>query len=383
MQNGGCWLINIKHELQNYPPIDIDKISGIGDIIPDYIRNSIILYNKALESLRMNSEDIAIIELKKSVAMNPNFYEAINLLGLCYMQTNEYKKAENLFQRVTSAEGNGINAYRYLSYLRNTLAKSPDSNQDAVAVQIDAEQPEKPDDGKHMGKALKFLFGNRTISGKKINILKYVIGFLAGFTVFAILIVSGVFDGGVVDLTVNDDLVGSLQQKIEDLESQNKKLSDDYNAQKKLLDDVNTDVDYLRLANRLFEVQDLLTGKKYEAAGELLLLLSDVEFADYELNAYNRLKASVYPLAAQTAHETGYNLYKNEKFSDALKKLERVKVYYKDYKNLDAVDYYIGKCYAALGDIKNAIAAYNRVISQFPNSSFARYSRTRINEFGN
>ncbi len=377
-------MINIKHELQNYPAIDIDKISGSGDIIPDYIRNSIILYNKALESLRMNSEDIAIIELKKAVSMNPNFYEAINLLGLCYIETNEHNKAENLFQRVTSAEGNGINAYRYLSFLRNSLVRPLDLNQDVSNITIDGENTKKPDDkDRGMDKALKFLLRNRTISGKKINILKYAIGFFAGFMALAILLLAGVFGGGVADLTVNDELVGSLQQKIELLESQNKKLGDDFNAQKKLLDDANTAVDYLRLTNRIFEVQDLLTAKKYEAAGELLLLLNNINFADYELNAYNRLKASVYPLAAEAAHETGYNLYKNEKFSDALKKLERVKVYYKDYKNLDAVDYYIGKCYTALGDIKNAIAAYNRVISQFPNSTFARYSRTRINEFGN
>jgi len=44
-----------------------------------------VLYNKALEDFRAKSEDIAIIELKKAISLNPDFHEAMNLLGIFYI----------------------------------------------------------------------------------------------------------------------------------------------------------------------------------------------------------------------------------------------------------------------------------------------------------
>jgi len=73
-------LINLGQELLNYPPINLANLAESNREIPDNIKNSIILYNKALESLRTNSEDIAIIELKKAISISPDFYEAMNLL---------------------------------------------------------------------------------------------------------------------------------------------------------------------------------------------------------------------------------------------------------------------------------------------------------------
>ena len=58
-------MIDFKKELQNYPPIDLNKLSESNPDMPDNIKNSIMLYNKALEKFRFGSEDIAIIELKK------------------------------------------------------------------------------------------------------------------------------------------------------------------------------------------------------------------------------------------------------------------------------------------------------------------------------
>ena len=86
---GGLGLLNIRDELQFYPQINLTDLENNGTQIPDNIRNSVILYNKALENLRMGSEDIAIIELKKAISMNSTFYEAMNLLGLCQNANTE------------------------------------------------------------------------------------------------------------------------------------------------------------------------------------------------------------------------------------------------------------------------------------------------------
>jgi len=93
-------MIDFKNELQNYPMIDLDKLSQANPNIPDNIKNSIVLYNKALEDFRAKSEDIAIIELKKAISLNPDFHEAMNLLGIFYMYIGENDKAAEVFQKL-------------------------------------------------------------------------------------------------------------------------------------------------------------------------------------------------------------------------------------------------------------------------------------------
>lgn len=84
--------MDVKAELKNFKAIDLDEIVRGGEAIPDNVRNSVYLYNKAIEDLRTDSEDMAIIKLRKAVALNPHFNEALNLLGVCYTYVGEKKK---------------------------------------------------------------------------------------------------------------------------------------------------------------------------------------------------------------------------------------------------------------------------------------------------
>jgi len=106
-------LINLKKELKSFLPINLDNILKMGNEISEDIKNSILLYNNALENLKMDSEDIAMIELRKAISLNPEFYEAINLLGICYYYLKDYDKAEEMFAKVAKAEKNGVRAFNY------------------------------------------------------------------------------------------------------------------------------------------------------------------------------------------------------------------------------------------------------------------------------
>ena len=77
-------MINLRDELKNFAPVDLESILKINPDISEDYKTSVDLYNSALENLRFNSEDIAIIELKKAVALNPEFNEAVMLLGVCF-----------------------------------------------------------------------------------------------------------------------------------------------------------------------------------------------------------------------------------------------------------------------------------------------------------
>src|SRR5690554_1043093 len=104
-------------ELKKFSEIDIGNLQKNVKDLPDDMINSIKLYNKAIDSLKRDSEDIAIIELKKAVSLNPGFNEAINLLGLCYAYIGEKDLAQEMFSRVVDSESNGIKAFNYLKVI--------------------------------------------------------------------------------------------------------------------------------------------------------------------------------------------------------------------------------------------------------------------------
>ena len=112
-------MIDLKQELQDFHTINLQDIYQGETDIPDNIRNSIFLYNKALETLLSGSEDIAIIELKKAISMNPRFYEAMNLLGICYSCAKDNVRAAETFEKVIKAEQNSVKALKYLSLLNS------------------------------------------------------------------------------------------------------------------------------------------------------------------------------------------------------------------------------------------------------------------------
>jgi hypothetical protein len=66
-----------------------------------------------------------MIELKKVVSSNPNFYEAVYLLGLCYAYTNQLEKAEELFTSIVKRENNAIKAADYLNFISISEDDSP------------------------------------------------------------------------------------------------------------------------------------------------------------------------------------------------------------------------------------------------------------------
>ena len=109
--------MDLKAELENFRPINLEEIVPEVDKITANVRNSILLYNKAIESLRSGSEDIAVIGLKKATSMNPGFNEAFNLLGICYSYMGEREKAAEAFNRVIKAESNSVLAMNIMQRL--------------------------------------------------------------------------------------------------------------------------------------------------------------------------------------------------------------------------------------------------------------------------
>jgi tetratricopeptide (TPR) repeat protein len=366
-------LIDLKQELQNYPPINLESLLQKDPGIPDRIRNSITLYNKALESIRMKSEDIAIIELKKAISMNPNFCEAMNLLGLCYIYINDYPKAQEMFQKVMTVENNSVRALEYMKMLNpdNTYSESKSKRRKKPKIKKPSEQKEEV---AASPKTLK-------IKGKG-DITKYIIGFAVG--ALLVFLLGLINTGSGTPNNLSDQLLAENNQLNEEItmyKTKLDKLDADFKSLQRDLESANSSIDYYKSAIKLYEIESLVHNKEYESAADMLILMKTIKFEGQEKERFDNLYSKVMPIAAKTVFEQGYSLFNSSRnYQDALAKLRKVELYTDEFERMDVVLYYIGKSYQALEDSRNAIATYQRLIESYPKSKYATYAGYRINE---
>lgn len=378
---GVVFLINLKQELHNYSPIDLKKLAENNADIPDSVKNSILLYNKALDSLRMDSEDIAIIELKKAISMNPSFYQAMNLLGVCYFYTKDYSKAYMMFEKVIAGEGNSIRAMNYLNLMSSEDgAKIPSTKSKEPAKRAEI-QEEKESLKEIFIMALRRSIDFRAFAAK--DYLKYIVGFLFGIVVVTVIMVYA--NVGVSGKAVKADKAPlepnpATNALKEEYEHKLGKLSDDYSSIRKELDQASEELEYYRNVSKLSEIEKLIAARNFEAAADKLVMLKTINFKETERDKYNSLYKDAVPRAAWAVFSEGSNLFYSKRYQDALVKLGKVPVYGTDWAYMDITLYYIGVCYKELGDAKNATTTLNRLKETYPASQYSVYADYRLKE---
>lgn len=85
---------------------------------PDVRRRARIRLELAVGYFEQGQTNIALDELKQSIATDPTWSEAYNLRGLIYMRLNEQRLAEDSFQRalqINPREGNYLHNYGWLT----------------------------------------------------------------------------------------------------------------------------------------------------------------------------------------------------------------------------------------------------------------------------
>ncbi|RCX20136.1 tetratricopeptide repeat protein [Anaerobacterium chartisolvens] len=362
-------MISLKQELQDYTSINLDSIGKDDTHLPDNIKNSVMLYNKALESLKGGSEDIAVIELKKAVSMNPDFHEAINLLGICYSYMKEPAKAAEMFQRVIDAEKNSVRAMRYLRLL-NSDSLSPDEDRRTGG--------HKKKDPSMMGRIVKF---GDSVKGDAIR-------YIASAAIGALIL----FAAGGIAWSVQDRPAAALNNSqiagdTDNLENDKyRAMYEDLNIKYQKLENSlqtsNAEADYYKNAFKLSEVDRLAAERRYEEAADMLVLLKTVTFKDSEKSAFEQMYNNIIPKAATAMMNEGVKLTNSKKYNDALLKLNKIFVYGNSFNFMDRAIYYTGKCYMGLDDSAKAIAAFEEIVEKYPSGSYAGYSEGWLKSLG-
>ncbi len=374
-------MFSLKEEFSKYKLINLKSLEENISELSDDVRSSIMLYNKAVESLRKGSEDIAIIELRKAVSINPGFHEARNLLGLCYAYTGEYGNANSMFGSVIDSERNGLKAYVYRKSLGGEL---PSGLQEIISNEEDKQQ-------KSRKKASNKKQGQKDPQGRQLreSILKYAIGFVLGALLVFIPAYAGLFGGDAQTIKQQDNAElntlreekKALEEELQEERAENERMQNKYDAVLKDLEDTQNTIDYFTEARKLHDIRKLEAEGRYIKAAELVVVLDKINWEKPEKDWMDSLKDTVLPQAAMMIYEEGKDLCHNQqKFMEGLKKLEKVSEYQEDFPGQDGVLYYMGKCYQGIGQYDSALECYNKILNDYPGSYFLKYANYRKNE---
>ncbi|KNY28245.1 tetratricopeptide repeat protein [Pseudobacteroides cellulosolvens] len=374
-------MIDLKQEFESYTHIDAEALGFEDRTIPDNVRSSINLYNKALDSINAKSEDMAIIELKKAISLNPEFCQAMDLLGVCYLYINDYNKARLVYEKIMELKGSNIKATRLYKLIKEREASSPKKE---VKTAFNKQPPVKEEN--------KNIKNNNINISEKLNFLKgdlikYICCVLLGAVIVLLcnipLYLSKTDSSPVNKVDTEVETINKLNKQVTELKSSLSKLTKDYETLKSNKALLENELEYNKNVKKLSEAEGLANSRNYEAAADMLILMKDTKFSAADKRKYDKLFESIVPNAAHSAYNQGYSLCNSRKYNEAIEKLNKVRIYGDKWKFMDSALYKLGVAYKGINNNKEALELFQTVVKLYPKSQVAYYAQARIKEMAN
>ncbi|MCI8986586.1 MAG: tetratricopeptide repeat protein [Lachnospiraceae bacterium] len=353
----------------------------------DTINQTIKKYNQALTYCNQDSLDLAVIQLKKVLSLNPKFIRAHQLLALLYINSEEWERARRELTKCREIDTNNTATQRYLKEVEEMLVPEE-------GVKQSSRKKQKTDD------IVKYQSGNETIiqpvnirEGKGVtSLLNLGIGVIIGIAIAIFLILPARIQASRAD--IDEDLrkvseqsdaktatIDELQQQVNELTKKNGDLQQDLEAY------LGTDGKLRSLESLLKAADAYLTNpEEVTVVADYLeeIVQDDTEGGDGNSESfedlYNTLLALVGPSVAQAYYDDGYEAYRQENYADAILNLEKAFKY--DAANGDAL-YNLANSYYRTGEEEKAKDAYLQVIELFPNTEKASKSEAFLEEMEN
>ena len=335
----------------------------------DAINQTIKKYNQALLYCKQDSRDLAIIQLKKVLSLNPKLVRGHQLLALLYLQDDKLEQAKKTLRSAGKIDANNTITLRYLkevnARLREKGSLRKKKEEDLISYQSGNEMIIMPSrfQDYSLGTTLGYL----------------LIGLIVGALVIGFLVVPGIESKAKKEfkeqmLQANETLSSNAQQiqvqteRIAELEAQIAALQENAQA----LPTQTAAYEALLSGYVAFVGNDLLT------AGTHLETVDPAQLSASALELYNTVWETVAVPYYESLFNAGYNSYVAENFPEAINNLLRVVTRDMSYKDGSAA-YYLAQAYRKNGDIEAAKPYYQYVIDNYPDTQQANTSKNYIN----
>ncbi|MBC7958677.1 MAG: tetratricopeptide repeat protein, partial [Vallitaleaceae bacterium] len=307
-----------------------------------------------------DSEDLAVIQLKKVLSLNPKFIKAYALLALCMIKEHQIPKAQKILLKILTIDKNNYIARKYYDAIseEEPIAKVVQTEEESDSRQ-EASQPHR---------RAPILFGS------SFHQVIFVLG------------------GAIIGLAVALFLISPSQIKeknlaISDLQDQVSIQTTELQAKSTALKEETIkrealDGEKVQLTSNLKKAQDIQgetakvllalqfrNAKDYVKAADELFFIDATKLEGTQmLEIFNTLKTEVYTIAAEDAFNSGSNSYFNEVYDKAIEQFDFSIKLAPNEKYSDKAFYYRGVAHYNLEQFEEARKDLEYVITNFPNS---------------
>ncbi len=342
------------------------------------INQTIKKYNSALSAAKGGNGDLAMIQLKKVVSLNPKFVRAHQLLALLYMQAKEYPKAVKCLKRARRIDFNNTTTLRYMQEIGD---KFSDTNKDHETNMKSYQQKAKRDNLQNVRPVGSYKEEKR----QWMPALNIIIGIMIGLVISLVLIRPTLqgnhLDNNSSSITESNQTLSVKEAQISSLEKEKADLQKNVETlQKKIKDGEIKGAQDAKIAN------DLLLAVKYYNDNDKILAASTV--SQYKENDFSSEEAKeLYQMVSkeltgedvEKIFEEGRDEFNSGNYDTAERLLLQVLSIEKE--NQDAL-YFMGRVYHQRGKKKKATEYYKQVLDVDDTSSRAAEAKSRLSQLG-
>lgn len=315
------------------------------------LNQTIKKFNQALTYCRQENYDLALIQLKKVLALNPKMVKGHQLIALLYMKEERYDLAKRALKHAAKIDTNNTNTLRYLKECDEHLQtgqKVKQEKEDTVSYQSGNDTIIRP---------VKFRDNTAFLT-----VLNLLIGAAIGVAVVCFLIIPGIRQNANNDvksqLVRANETISTREQTIKGLEDEieglNKKLEEAQSATSSADDKTGS---YQALLDAYISYSE----KKYTEAGESLSKVKKKLLDTDAKDIYDSMSDEVQKELVGATMEEAMNLYGRRDYTAAIEKFLEVVEMDETYEDGKAA-YYLAYAYMYEDDKENAIKWFRTVI---------------------
>lgn len=365
------WVISKNLEPDN-PMADryLDEIQNTPGML-DKLNQTTKKYNQTLLYCKQGSRDLATIQLRKVLSLNPKFVAGHQLLALLYIQDGKYNEARKELNIANKIDVRNTTTLRYSREVRDKLKEQNQKRK----------KPKKDD-------VVSFQDGNDTIvmpnssfrdmiDSTRASVVNILVGLVLGLLICFFLVIPTIRQrasenaaASLVDtneeLTNSASNVSSLKKKVEELNQE--------------LEKYTGKADAVGSYEKLMEAKEFFDANNLDKAGESLNSVNRDLLSARGQAMYDVIHAAVYAKILEETYNTAEQAYWKEDYNAAKESFAQVVFIDQTYHNGDAL-FYLAESQWNTWDFDNAKETYQKVIDQYPNTNHARTAQERIDNY--
>lgn len=352
----------------------------------DSLNQSIKKYNQAYQyCLQPDGKDLAIVQLKRVISLNPKLVRAYQLLGLVYVSMGRPEAARNYLLKAKEIDVNATLTLKYLQEAERMIELSTQGKKSPLKGKGSDNTPQVTkyvDDNEYVIQPIQTK--DKRGSGTVLNI---IIGIAIGFAVAFFLVLPARIQqakaGADEEIKNYGNQLDAKNITIAELEKTNSEKDEKIRG---LTESLNA---YAGTEGTLASMENLLKAaaiylsnpEGYLEVADYILSIDETSWTDetsenYK-NLYFAIKSAIGEAVCDSYFVDGYAAFNNKQYDDAIAYLKAAVFF--DETDMDAI-YYLASSYRLNDNDDDALEAYEKIIELFPDTWYSGKAEQYIKE---